>query len=178
MSTRFSISSPTIHKCVQRLLPLKSNRQIAASLTTAAIHRNAGLQNIKTLEDLTKLKSLNDVDPELIKRLINERTSELSTKNELEMLKNFDKEEQMLRQSSLKKFTRPFWIFLLMSSTVYLGYHYIWWKLEYEEKEIAYSRQVKELETELNTLLAQRERAGSSTSSDSVKRPWYKHWFF
>lgn len=135
-------------------------------------------KDIKTLEDLTKLDSLKDVEPELIKRLIDERTSELNTKNELEMLKNFNKEEELLRQSPLKKFTRPFWIFLIMSSTVYLVCHYVWWRLEYEEKEIEYAKRVVALEAELNALLKQKVEVSGNVQGSISGKPWYRRWFF
>ncbi|QLQ81532.1 hypothetical protein HG537_0F02930 [Torulaspora globosa] len=138
---------------------------------------NTVRKEIQTLEDLTKLDSLKDIEPELIKRLIDERTSELNTKNELEMLKKFDKEEQLLRQSPLRRFTRPLWIFLIMSSTVYLVCHYVWWRLEYEEKEIDYARRVEELEVELKSLMAQTD--GPSQEKDQHgDKPWFRRWFF
>lgn len=134
-------------------------------------------KEIQTLEDLTKLDSLKGVEPEFIKRLIDERTSELNTKNELEMLRKFDREEQLLRQSPLRRFTRPFWIFLIMSSTVYLACHYVWWRLEYEEKEIEYARRVEELEAELNALLAQTDEGDRQEEEKPPVRPWFRRWF-
>ncbi|KAL2708439.1 Mitochondrial protein FMP14 [Kluyveromyces marxianus] len=134
---------------------------------------------IKTLEDLAKLKSLDDVDPKLISKLINQKTNELNVKNELQMLKRLQQEEQKTQETPLKKFVRPAWIFLLMGSIVYLSGHYLWWKLDYEEKELEYIHQVKELESKLNSL---REAHQSSVNNDlpsgnkqNAKR-WYKFW--
>lgn len=154
------------------------NRLLAANFSTSNVVRRIDSKEIQTLEDLTKLESLKDVDPELIKRLIDERTSELNTKNELEMLKKFDREEQLLRQSPLKKFTRPFWIFLIMSSTVYLVCHYVWWRLEYEEKEIVYAKRVDELEAELNALLVQTNDEPGLGKKNPSNKSWFKRWFF
>lgn len=95
------------------------------------------------------------------------------------MLKGFEEEEKKLRQSPLKRFTRPLWIFLLMSSTVYLICHYVWWRLEYEEKEIAYSHRVGELEAELRDLLAHKSEGEDTILRENTRnRPWYKRWFF
>ncbi|SCV03004.1 LAME_0H06942g1_1 [Lachancea meyersii CBS 8951] len=106
--------------------------------------------NVQSLEDLAKLNSLDDVDPELVRRLINERTNQLNTQNELDMLKQMQTEEKQGQQMALKKFVRPMWIFLLMSSFFYLGGHYIWWKLEYDEREIELNKQVQDLRMELD----------------------------
>lgn len=140
-------------------------------------------QNIRSLEDLTKLKSLEDVDPELIKKLINERTIELNAQNELEMLKNLSKQEKMSQEISLKRFVRPLWVFFLMSSTVYLILHYIWWRLEVVEKEKELQSYVKNLELELSqTLKSQNHNALSLKNSNNndvpSDRPWYRRWFF
>ncbi|CCE89855.1 Ina17p TDEL_0A05230 [Torulaspora delbrueckii] len=163
---RQTLHNPLILRATQRIV-------------IRSIANDANRQEIRTLEDLSKLKSLNDVDPELIKKLINERTSELNTKNELDMLKGFEEEEKKLRQSPLKRFTRPLWIFLLMSSTVYLICHYVWWRLEYEEKEIAYSHRVGELEAELRDLLAHKSEGEDTILRENTRnRPWYKRWFF
>lgn len=174
MLASVTLKVPIARQALYRSAQLKAGLRFAAR----TISNDANRQDIRTLEDLTKLKSLEDVDPELIKRLIHERASELDTKNELEMLKGFEEEEKQLRQSPLKRFTRPLWIFLLMSSTVYLMCHYVWWRLEYEEKEREYSHQVQELETELNRQLAQNQLPNDQESSEKVNNaPWYKRWF-
>lgn len=168
------LKSPLIRRLFHQPLILK----IGQRTVTRTINNDASRQDIRTLEDLTKLKSLDGVDPELIKRLLDERTSELNTKNELDMLKSFEEEEKQLRQSPLKRFTRPLWMFLLMSSTVYLVCHYVWWRLEYEEKEIAYSNRVRGLETELKGLLEHKVGGEEKDAKDNVNKPWYKRWFF
>lgn len=135
---------------------------------------------IRTLEDLAKLKSLDDIDPRLISQLINEKTNELNTKNELEMLKYLQAEERKTQEVSLKKFVRPGWIFLLMASFVYLSLHYIWWKLEYDARELELQEEVKKLENELNDLIEKNEadeKNGKFESSSAVSRKsWYKFW--
>ncbi|CAR28912.1 hypothetical protein ZYGR_0U02710 [Zygosaccharomyces rouxii] len=138
--------------------------------------------DIKSLEDLTKLKSLEGVDPELIRKLINERTIELNVQNELEMLKNLNKQEKMSQEVSLKRFVRPLWVFFLMSSTVYLILHYVWWKLEVVEKEKELQSHVESLEMELDqTLKSQNQNVSSSQNNGNNKtndKPWYRKWFF
>ncbi|CDO95180.1 unnamed protein product [Kluyveromyces dobzhanskii CBS 2104] len=151
-------------------------RVVHRRLLATANNSNAHIE-IKTLEDLAKLQSLDNVDPKLIGRLINEKTNELNTQNELQMLKQFQVEEQRTQETSLKKFVRPAWIFLLMGSIVYLSCHYAWWKLDLEEKEIEYNRQVLTLENELASL---KKAHGSSELSDKSPvgsgRKWYKFW--
>lgn len=157
----------TIHPSFSRtfLLPLRH-------------YHEDGSKDIKTLEDLVKLKSLDGVDPELIKNLIYERTKEMDVKNELDMLKKFTKEEKSTHDSPLKKFTRPLWVVLLMSSSVYLGCHYLWWRLEYVEREKELMEQVETLENELNTLLATKpNQLELEAQSDPKSQPFYKRWF-
>ncbi|KAM3162964.1 Inner membrane assembly complex subunit 17 [Lachancea thermotolerans] len=59
--------------------------------------------SIKSLEDLAKLKSLDDVDPDLVRKLINERTNELNSQAELAMLKQMQSQENQQQQQALKK---------------------------------------------------------------------------
>ncbi|QLL30864.1 hypothetical protein HG536_0A06790 [Torulaspora globosa] len=174
LTARRSAAGKVLYRPVAR----RCSRLLVSGFSTTSTVSYVNRKDIQTLEDLTKLDSLKGVEPELIKRLIDERTSELNTKNELEMLRKFDREEQLLRQSPLRRFTRPFWIFLVMSSTVYLACHYVWWRLEYEEKEIDYARRVEELETELNALLAQKDEEIGQEREDSCARPWFRRWFF
>lgn len=128
---------------------------------------------INSLEDLASLDSLEGVDPELIRRLINEKTQELSTQDELKLLKDMQKEQERLNEVPLKRFTRPLWMFILMASTFYLGAHLVWWKLEYEEKEHEYKEKVKSLERSLDDIIASNPNVSSHGSN---KKPWYKFW--
>lgn len=141
---------------------------------------SVGRKEIESLEDLAKLQSLNDVDPELIKRLINERTSELNTQKELEMLKSFNNEDQLSKGSPLKRFTRPLWIFLLMSSTVYLVGHYLWWRLEYEQSELEQIKRIQSLEDELQSVLKEQRESGNPQPAEMKqnRKPWYKRYFW
>ncbi|CEP61874.1 Ina17p LALA0_S04e02652g [Lachancea lanzarotensis] len=145
--------------------------------------------NIKSLEDLARLGSLDNVDPELVRRLINERTNQLNTQNELDMLKQIQADEKQQQQVVLKKFVRPMWIVLLLSSFFYLGGHYIWWKLEYDEREIELHKQVQALQQELDEAVKQRQNpvaVEESSSSSSVLsdnkshngRKWYYGWLW
>lgn len=168
---------------------IKPKFSIIRSLSYSARHlRPQQRIEIKTLEDLAKLKSIDDVDPELIRQLINERTNELNIKNELDMLKQFQSEEKQHQEISLSKFVRPMWIFLLMSSFVYLTGHFVWWKLEYDEREIELDKEVQTLEAELSSLMAQKAdeeknnkdltgETVSSTTSQQPERKWYRRWF-
>ncbi|GAV55322.1 hypothetical protein ZYGR_0AS06460 [Zygosaccharomyces rouxii] len=150
-------------------------------LTVYSPLRSSQHTDIRSLEDLTKLKSLEGVDPELIRKLINERTVELNVQNELEMLKNLNKQEKLSQEVSLKRFVRPLWVFFLMSSTVYLILHYIWWKLEVVEKEKELQSYVESLETELDqTLKSQNQNVSSLKNNGHNKtneKPWYRRWF-
>ncbi|CAR23623.1 Ina17p [Lachancea thermotolerans CBS 6340] len=137
--------------------------------------------SIKSLEDLAKLKSLDDVDPDLVRKLINERTNELNSQAELAMLKQMQSQENQQQQQALKKFVRPMWIFLLMSSFFYLTGHYIWWKLEYDEREIELHKQVQALRQELDSAIAAKhsgkEPALSGAGAKKPKR-WYLAWLW
>ncbi|SCU94755.1 LANO_0E07998g1_1 [Lachancea nothofagi CBS 11611] len=154
-----------------------------AVLRIAARRCKAYDTNVKSLEDLAKLKSLDDVDPELVRRLINERTDQLNTQGELDMLKQIQSEEKQQRQVTLKKFVRPMWIFLLMSSFFYLAGHYVWWRLEYDEREIELHKQVQALQQELDEVIANKDSMLASTSNDSAGgskklKKWYFAWFW
>ncbi|QEU61185.1 Ina17 [Kluyveromyces lactis] len=151
-------------------------RVITRRFLAAANNSNAHIE-IRTLEDLAKLQSLDNVDPKLISKLINDKTNELNIKNELQMLKQLQAEEQKTQETSLKKFVRPAWIFLLMGSIVYLSCHYVWWKLDYEEKELEYTHKVHQLESELAALNeAHNSLASSEKNSKGSSRKWYKFW--
>ncbi|CAI4054390.1 hypothetical protein SUVZ_16G1880 [Saccharomyces uvarum] len=134
---------------------------------------------IKSLEDLVNLNSLDGVDPELIRSLINERTTELNIKNELDMLKKFCNEEKTVHESPMKKFVRPLWMFILMGSSVYLLLHLTWWKLERDERESELKKEVEALESQLNKLIKQDESHKSDENTElSDAKPWFKKWFW
>lgn len=141
--------------------------------------RNVQHPQINSLEDLTKLKSLEGVDPELIRKLINERTSELNVQNELDMLKRLSKEEQNSQEISLKRFVRPLWMFFLMSSTVYLILHYVWWRLEIVERAQELQNVVQSLEVELDQVMkSQQPSPVIQEDTSKENRPWYKKLFY
>lgn len=155
----------------------RTNNAIVAPLSTSCA-RKAQHTEIKCLEDLTKLKSLEGVDPELIRKLINERTSELIVQNELDMLKKLNKEEKMSQEVSLKRFARPLWVFFLMSSTVYLILHYTWWRLEIVEREKELQQVVRKLEVELDQVMASQQPSPvAQQESTKSSRPWYRRFF-
>ncbi|KAL3232245.1 Inner membrane assembly complex subunit 17 [Nakaseomyces bracarensis] len=130
-------------------------------------------KQIKSLEDLASLDTLEGVDPELIKRLINEKTQEYNTQDELKLLKDMQREQERLNEVPLKRFTRPLWMFILMASTFYLGAHLVWWKLEYEEREAEYKKKVESLENTLDDVLSNQAPKNSNSNTNS---PWYKFW--
>lgn len=134
--------------------------------------------NITRLEDLAKLKSLDNVNPELIRKLINERTNELNIDNELKMLNSLQREEKNAQEITFKKFVRPIWVFFIMSSIVYLSYHLLWWKLEYDELEMQFNNQIKKLESELNGLIESNKQKNQEEGISNVKykKKWYKFW--
>lgn len=168
-------------KSIPNVLLPRTNWNVVATFASLRVCHAANHQNLEKLEDLTNLESLKDVDPELIKKLINERTSELNIRNELEMLKSLDQEDKSSRESPLKKFIRPLWVFLLMSSSVYLTGHYLWWRLEYSEKELELAQQVKSLEAKLNHILESKDDDSASShkkGNGSEIRPWYVRWLW
>ncbi|CAI4036779.1 SMKI16G0795 [Saccharomyces mikatae IFO 1815] len=138
-------------------------------------------KEIKSLEDLVNLNSLDGVDTDLIRNLINERTTELNIKKELDMLKKFSQEEESGHDIPVKRFIRPLWMFVLMGSSVYLLLHFTWWKLEHDERENQLKNEVETLEDQLNELISQNkishDAEKESTESVSTKR-WYEKWFW
>lgn len=147
----------------------------ARNLSFTTLVRSPEVDNskIKTLEDLTRLETLEGVDPELIKRLINEKTQEFNTQDELKLLKSMQMEQDRLNEVPLKRFTRPLWIFILMASTFYLGAHLVWWKLAYEKKVVELKHKVDSLETTLKDVM--KEKAPGPTPCNN-KKSWYKFW--
>ncbi|QHS76635.1 Ina17p [Saccharomyces paradoxus] len=137
-------------------------------------------KEIKSLEDLANLDSLEGVDTELIRDLINERTTELNIKKELDMLKKFSQEEESGHEIPLKRFIRPLWMFILMGSSVYLLLHFSWWKLEHEERENQLKKEVEILEGQLNELIGQDKTYNSvgGKYSTTHTKPWYRRWFW
>lgn len=137
-------------------------------------------RSIKSLEDLAELKSLDDVDPELVRRLINERTNQLNTENELAMIKQMQSAEKQHQQTSLSKFVRPAWIFLLMSSFFYLTGHYIWWRLEYDEREIELQKEVEQLSQELDAAIASNNASSTQPAAQEPKKSkkWFLSWLW
>ncbi|CCD25081.1 Ina17p NDAI_0E02640 [Naumovozyma dairenensis CBS 421] len=180
---------------VRRVLPINNSHftKIAYRTITNTPYylkskRSKHQQNkveVNSLEDLVKFDSLDDVDPAVIKKLIDEKTQELNLKDELKMLKDFQENEKSLTNKDipLKKFWRPFWIFLLLSSSVYLTCHYFWWKYMYEEREIDLQNQVNDLEFKLKELMRNAningelntERNVSLDNSEEVaaKKRWF-----
>lgn len=114
--------------------------------------------NIKTLEDLAKLKSIDSVPPEIIRKLILEKTEQLNAENEIQLLKELRKEEEYRRSSTFaelkSKYTRPLWNFFLLSSSIYLCYHWIWLKLDYDELENDKKQELHKKEMEFNNVIA------------------------
>lgn len=148
--------------------------------TNSSAKHNKNNSEIRSLEDLAKLKSLDDVDPKLIKKLINERTSELNIQNELELLKTIGQEEKRTQDLLIKRFIRPLWVFLLMSSSFYLLCHYLWWKLEYDGKEEQLKKETHELEYKLLDMMKQEEIKQKIRSKNDgtgqTGKAWYAIW--
>ncbi|CAD6646015.1 XXYS1_4_G0020850.mRNA.1.CDS.1 [Saccharomyces cerevisiae] len=139
-------------------------------------------KEIKSLEDLANLDSLDGVDTELIRDLINEHTTKLNIKKELDMLKKFSQEEESGHEVPVKRFIRPLWMFILMGSSVYLLLHFSWWKLEHEERESQLKKEVEILEHQLNELIVQDKthniRRGKGSNESTHMKPWYRRWFW
>lgn len=128
---------------------------------------------ITKLEHLNKIDNLEDIDPRLIKKLIDERTDLLNAENELKMLKQLDQEQRIIRRDTLKPFIRPTWILFLMSSTVYMGWQFYWWYCEYDRREDELQKEINNLEEQLQQLLD-----AKSGLKAVEKQPWYKRYFW
>lgn len=138
---------------------------------TGSLHQQ---QKITKLEHLNKVDNLEDIDLQLIKKLIDEKTDSLNAENELKMLKQLDQEQRMIRKNTLKPFIRPAWILFLMSSTVYMGWQFYWWYCEYNRREDELQQEINSLEEQLQKLLD-----AKSNMKEDVTQPWYKRylWF-
>lgn len=128
---------------------------------------------ITKLEDLNKVENLEDIDPQLIKKLIDERTDSLNAENELKILKQLDQKQKLIRKNTLRPFIRPAWILFIMSSTVYMVWQFYWWHCEYDRKENELQKEINKLEAELQNLLDNK----SKVKKDKNK-PWYKRYFW
>lgn len=138
-----------------RLLPIHRLSNLVKT-TPTKVRLLTTPANVKSLEDLAKLKSLDDVDPTLIQKLINEKTSELNTLREIEVLKRMQEERENRLESnnvSLKQFVRPGIILFLMSSSVYLVWQLLWLNLEYTKREQENMEEISVLENSLQSAL-------------------------
>lgn len=143
-------------------------------------------QEITSLEDLVKLKSLDDVDPVLVQKLINEKTSELNLKNEIKRLRTLQEERENSMTSGrpvrLTDFKRAGIMFILMSSSVYLGWQLLWWHLAYNDKEIEMLDTVNSLEKKLREEIKHNEIVDTPISQDNTEKfvntkSWYSKWW-
>ena len=141
---------------------------------------------INSLSDLVKLKSLDNVDPALVQKLINEKTTELNLQNEikrLQMLQSQNEKKNTFAQPvTLSNFKRAGIMFALMSSSVYLCWQLLWWNLSYDSKEKDNLYQVAHLQDELHRLIELNQLEVPSTSdvvgSESPKnRSWISKWW-
>ena len=147
------------------------------------IHLN---QEITSLEDLAKLKSLDDVDPVLVHKLINEKTSELNLKTEIQRLRTLQEERENSMNSGrpvkLGDFKRAGIMFILMSSSVYLCWQLLWWHLAYNDKEIEMLDTVNSLEKKLREEIKHNEIVSIPKTHESIKtaentKSWYSKWW-
>lgn len=123
--------------------------------------KTTDFSHIKTIEDLSELPDLKDVPPTLITKILNEKTNELNIQNELQLLKNIQREERQLLDEGnpLKRYFRAGWIFLFLASSVYLTMHSVWWRLAYIEREEKLEAETKLLEEKMEELRKQQERS-------------------
>ena len=143
-------------------------------------------KDITSLEDLANLKSLDDVDPVLVQKLINEKTSELNLKNEIQRLRILQQERENStgsgRPVKLGDFKRAGIMFLLMSSSVYLCWQLLWWNLAYNDKEIEMLDTVNTLEKELREKIKDNKIIDEPNSQNNIQpsvntKPWYSKWW-
>ncbi|KAH3902233.1 uncharacterized protein SCODWIG_03829 [Saccharomycodes ludwigii] len=136
----------------------------------------------QNLEELAKMDNIDNIPPEVIRKLLIEKTEQLNLQNEVKMLKELTKQEEFSRNSNFStikaKYARPFWNFLLLSSFVYLFYHYLWLKLEYEEREKELHLEATNIENQLAQLIedidknADVSNDGANDSKKKSKRFW------
>lgn len=141
---------------------------------------------INSLDDLVKLKSLDDVDPLIVQKLINEKTTELNIQNEirrLQMLQKENEKKQTFAQPvTLGNFKRAGIMFVLMSSSVYLTLQLLWWSLSYDVKEKQNLARVTQLQDELHACIEHNQKmlpSNSNISDDesSTRKSWFSKWW-
>ncbi|AET40924.1 Ina17p Ecym_7071 [Eremothecium cymbalariae DBVPG len=152
--------------------------------TLRIISRNASYStkpSVKRLEDLANLKSLNEVDPGVIRQLIHQRTNELNVQQELEMVKHMSKEESK-SYSLPPKITKSLWILAFGASSAYMVIDWSRRAAEYDNKEKILQQRIEDLETLLNDLLEARKTSTDTSTSKSsphqVQSKWYERWFW
>ncbi|AGO10658.1 AaceriABR190Cp [[Ashbya] aceris (nom. inval.)] len=135
----------------------------------------------QTLEELARLKSLEDVDATVIRKLINQRTEEVNAQNEIQMLRKLSQEGRDLQNVPGRRYAKPLWLLAIGCATVYLVQDWLKQKAEYDAQEAALESRVEGLEAELKHLLeakpeiAEPEAAQTDAGSPA---PWYKRWFW
>ncbi|SMN21194.1 similar to Saccharomyces cerevisiae YPL099C AIM43 Protein of unknown function [Maudiozyma saulgeensis] len=142
--------------------------------------------DITSLDDLVKLESLDNVDPTLVQKLINEKTTELNLKNEIRRLKTIQEQRENSVTSNrpvrLGDFKRAGIMFMLMCSSVYLCWQLLWWNLAYNSKEVEMLDTVTSLENELHerieiNKIAENELTQESPSRPVQKKSWVSRWW-
>ncbi|CAB4255788.1 similar to Saccharomyces cerevisiae YPL099C AIM43 Protein of unknown function [Maudiozyma barnettii] len=142
--------------------------------------------DITSLDDLVKLESLDNVDPILVQKLINEKTAELNLKNEIRRLKNIQEQRENSvisnRPVRVGDFKRAGIMFMLICSSVYLCWQLLWWNLAYNSKEIEMLDTVTSLENELRELIRTNKTkekivTNNYDSQPVNKKPWYSNWW-
>ncbi|AAS50962.2 ABR190Cp [Eremothecium gossypii ATCC 10895] len=135
----------------------------------------------QTLEELARLKSLEDVDSSVIRKLINQRTEEVNAQNEAQMLKKLSAEGRDLQNVPGSRYARPLWLLLIGCASVYLVRDWLRMKAEYDARETTLETRVEGLEAELKYLLEPKpgvlevEVVQTEVASSA---PWYKRWLW
>ncbi|ODQ57208.1 hypothetical protein WICANDRAFT_71151 [Wickerhamomyces anomalus NRRL Y-366-8] len=109
-------------------------------------------------------KSNNNEDLEKVKILIEQKMAELKRAEQ----KRIEDE----KKPKLSDFTRPIVTTLIIGSITYLSLHWLWWHLEYKEREIVLKEEMKSKEDELAALLQ-----GQDTPKQTAgKKSWFRFW--
>lgn len=139
----------------------------------------------QSFKELSKHSSLDEIDPKLIRKLINQRTDELNAHRNFQKLKRRSDELKVFQEVKFSKYSKRLWTVVFAGAIGVLITNFVNWKEEYKKRESELNAQVVRLDSELNGLL--------QASKDFVEKPsiryekpkkenqekqWYEGWFW
>ncbi|CCK67865.1 Ina17p KNAG_0A01760 [Huiozyma naganishii CBS 8797] len=138
-------------QCTLAMTPLR--RAVALGVARGRVRLLSMARTPRTLDELAHMDTLEGVDPQVVQRLILDRSREL---------------EGLQRggRGPLRMYVRPAWVVFLMASSCYMAWQWVWWSREYERRELQLAGRVRELESILEETL--------SRSKHNDKQPWYR----